>query len=675
MQLYKMTFPYPIGSTNKETLLAPVVNPSTTKEMVSNSDNDAPFFRELEKQGIHLNIMQTKAVRKTEGPLCVIAGAGSGKTRVLTARTSYILKHDKNVLPEQIMLITYTKKAAAEIVERLELMLPPERIAGIVYGTFHSVFLKILRSNNYTQNILSSDSYRGVIINKILKDLKIHELYAPETILRHIATFKNNLLSWSDIVPNTRAEHDFVLCYKAYEEWKDINKYLDFDDILIESHRLITSNVEYANSLREHFRYICIDEYQDSNLVQHELIKALTTDQSNVFFVGDPDQLIYSFNNSSEKYLKELSIYYPSIEIITLSTNYRSTQTIVGASNKVISFNVGRFEKECESTITSDSGVHYFRPSDSEEEARMITDHIVSLTRNDDTQSLNDFAVLYRTHSVSRAIIDELAYRNIPYVIYGRNQLFYNHNYIKPLMGYLKVISSCSDIQGFADLAQTLYLEREKVYYAGVNYHVENPTKPLMNALFSLPLKQFQVKQIRNRIQLMEKISGFEPVYAIKRLRRAFYDKFFETSQEQTIHQTYLYEMLDELEAAARRFKTIDAFVQFVEQVTDSYEDMEKQEQPEAIRLMTIHQSKGLEFPVVFTLGVSEKIIPHTSALQTDKLQDRNTTMNMELALAEERRILFVAMSRAKKELFISSPKTYHNKKTQVSRFLLEAYS
>ncbi|MER2005944.1 MAG: ATP-dependent helicase [Psychrobacillus sp.] len=674
MRIYEKTFPYPIGSKRKEILLAPVRVPLTTKEIISSTEKDAPFFRELESQGINLNEAQVKAVRHIKGPLVMIAGAGSGKTRVLTARTSYILEHDKDVIASQIMLITFTKKAASEMVERLQQMLPKERIEGIVYGTFHSVFLRLLRKNGYTQKVLGSDAFRRYIIKKILKERKLHELYAPETVLAKISTWKNYLLSWSEIEPKSRAEKDFINCYEAYEEWKYEHNYMDFDDILFNAYILFKTRPDVADSVRNHLKYICVDEYQDSNMVQNELIKAITHEFSNVFFVADPDQLIYSFNHSSDRYLHELNTFYPSLELITLSTNYRSTQSIIGAANKVISYNTNRFEKECESIIPMESGVHYFRPTNTEEEAKWITDHIVALSRNEE-RSLNEFAVLYRTHSISRAIIDELALNHIPFVIYGGNTLFYEHPYIKPLVSYLQLIVSNTNIQALAEIAPTLYMDKEKAFNVGVDYHVENPTKLLMNALLTLELKPFQFKQVKDRIQLMKQIESFEPVFAIKRLRRAFYDKFFEASQEETMHQTFLNEMLNELEASAKRFKTISAFIQFIGQVTETYNHMGEEEYPEAVRLMTIHQSKGLEFPVVFTIGASEKMIPHSSSLKNDNPSDRLGVLTKEEAIAEERRLLYVAMSRAKEELFVSSPKTYHNRKTEVSRFLLEAYS
>lgn len=674
MTLYENTFPYPIGSKRKEALLSPVVIPATSNTLIQNNECDAPFFRELEKQGIKLNGPQIQAVRHTEGPLCMIAGAGCGKTRVLTARTSYILKHDKQVHPSQIMLITFTKKAANEMIERLELMIPAERLEGIVSGTFHSVFLRFLRKNGYTQKILSSDGYRSIIIKGILKDLKLHELYAPEKILAQISTYKNHLMSWSDIVPKSKGEKDVASCYEAYEAWKYENNYLDFDDILLEAYLLLKSRTDIADSVRNHLRYICVDEYQDSNKVQNELIKLITTEQSNVFFVGDPDQLIYSFNNSSERYLKELNNVYPSIKLITLSTNYRSTQTIIGAANGVIALSQNRFEKEWESTISSDSGVHYFRPSNTEEEALWITNHIVSLTRND-KQSLNDFAILYRTHSISRAIVDELVYRNIPFVVYGSNQLFYEHRFIKPLIGYLQVLINPTNIQALAEIAPTLYITKEDAYNAAIDYHMEHPTKLLLSALLVLPLKPYQVKQVKERIQLLKKIEGYDPKIAIRRIRSSFYDKFFESAKEDNTQHSYLSEMLDELEEAAKKFTSIETFVQFIEQVTETFNNIEDEQYPEAIRLMTIHQAKGLEFPVVFTIGASEKILPHSSAIHANKQKDSLGNLTVDEAIAEERRLLFVAMSRAQNELFVSSPKTYHNRKTEVSRFLIEAYS
>jgi len=683
MNLYGQAFSYPIGSKKKEKPSAVISTPLTTVQLVKDNEPDAEFFRALEKQGIELNQEQLDAVRSTTGPQLVLAGAGSGKTRALTARTSYILTYDKKVQPNQIMLLTFTRKAAEEMIDRMQRMphITKEMVDSLICGTFHSVFLKMLRKKGYRQKILSSEGYREVIFKNIIRQHKLEDLYSPEIVGAAISEWKNQLLSEMNVIPQIRTEHEMLLCYRSYEEWKRENSYMDFDDILIFALDLLRRDEDFANSLRSTLKYICVDEYQDVNLIQHEILKCLTHENSNIFMVGDPDQLIYAFRHSSTRFIMSLKEVYPSLRTITLTTNYRSKQAIVAAANQVIQFNKERLEKESHALIGNEGqeGVFYFRPAEPEQEALWIVDHIVQQARAE-SNKLSDFAVLYRTHSASRAIVDELVYRGIPFVVYGNEQLFYENRNVKPLLAHLRLIIHPDDLDAIADIAPTMYVAREEAYRFALDFMFEEPDKPAIHSLLKLKVTPFQKAQIVKRIALLDKLQGLPPMEVIQRLRKAFYDDFLDAKERNiiTMQKDYIQEVLNEFEASAKRFSLTASYIQFIDQITEIYNSMEKLRKsanPEAVKLMTIHQSKGLEFPVVALIGVSEGLLPHNSSLNADMQKDRVGGMTTALALEEERRLLYVAMTRAENELFVSSPKTYHNKDAEVSRFLLEAYS
>lgn len=681
MKLTEIAYPFPIGSTRKETLEATIAKPLSSIELVQDTESDSEFFRSLEANDIYLNEQQLHAVRSTNGPQLILAGAGSGKTRVLTARTSYILTYDKSVQANEILLITFSKKAATEMRERMKKMpqLTAETVDSIVCGTFHSIFLGFLRERGYKQEILASKAYRQVIMKRILRKLKLEDLYQVESVYAAISDWKNRLIDVPSIVPTNRTEKELKKAYLAYEDWKRENEYIDFEDILVEMHANIVHDGAFQQELQQKFKYLCLDEYQDVNLVQHEIIKSITTEESNVFFVGDEDQLVYSFRNSSPKFILGLAEDYPSIQQLLLTVNYRSKKTIIGAANKVISFNTSRVGKVCEAVNGEEEPIAYICPNDSQQEAVTLVDHLQGEYEKGN-RSLGDFTFLYRTHSYSRALIDELAYREIPFVVYGNEQLFYDNNVVRPLVSHLRLLLTQDDVEAIADIAPTCYVKRDDAYQNAIDFAMQEPDKPAIQSLLQLPISSFQKGQLVNRLSLLNLAKGKSPVEAIKLFRKAFYDNFFETKERDiiTMQKEYIQETLNEFESSAKRFDTVQDFIQFIDGITNSYnhmKDLRTEENPEAVKLMTIHQSKGLEFPVVFLIGASDSILPHASSFNAEKHKDRTSNMTAAEALEEERRLLYVAMTRAEEELTISSPKALYEKEASVCRFLLEAYA
>lgn len=677
MHIKDVSFNYPVGSTNKKTLISNVTKNKSSNELILENDQDAPFFRLIEGKGIFLNQEQLEAVRNTEGPQLLLANPGSGKTRVLTTRAGYILYKHPEIKASQLMLITFTSKAANEMKERLKQMdlISEEDIDKMYIGTFHSIFLRMLQSRGYKQKVISSDAFKEIVIKKSLSKLKLEKTLQPETVIAAINNWKNQGLSPDDVeTPNTFL-CNLVKCFVEYEEWKLENNYIDYEDMLCESLRILRNDEKFRLHLQSYFQYIFIDEYQDSNSIQDDLIREILNVASNVFFVGDPKQTIYSFRNSSSKNIEKLKLNYPNLTINSLRSNYRSSREIVGLTNRLIPAS----DDNNSVAVNTEAGyVGYIRPSHPQEEAEWVARHIMDQTCLEHSQ-LSNYAILYRTHALSRSIVDVLAFYGVPFVIYGNAQSFYEDNLIKPLVGYLRLTEKPTDVQALVNIASTFYLSKEKVEAAALRYHAYNPTKPVMNCLFELGLKPFQIKTIKERMALMDRIANYEPVNIIKHLRKSFYDKYIGVSDKNnTVQKEMMLESLSELESAAKRFQVPGKFLSFIDNVLDMFERMDELKQepkPDAVRLMTIHQAKGLEFPTVFVIGASENIIPHSSAINADQQEDRLNIMTKEMAIEEEKRILFVALSRAENELYISSPKMYHDKQVEVSRFLLEAYS
>lgn len=649
-----LAYAKPIGAKH-EFSRAEIAVPVNTTDLVDHQASDASFFRKLEQQGILLDSEQLEAVRAIHEPTLVAAGAGSGKTRVLTSRVCYILDTVK-VSPTQIMLVTFTTKAASEMQERLSQMLPQEVVEKMMIGTFHSILLRMLRKQGVKAIIVGSDAYRRTIVSRIARKLKCENLLAPETILSAISGYKNQMLMPGDITISNALEAKLVACYEEYEDWLNTNNSMDFDDVLIKAVVFLENNLEYRHFMQQHFKYISVDEFQDSNLLQNRIIELITTPTSNVFFVGDPKQAIYGFRHSSTSYLEDLHELYPSLKRYYLTTNYRSNDLIVGASNDVIM----HLDRASKVIREAEKGLYFIRPKDVHEEAKMIVDTIVDQCATG--RSFNEFAILYRINVYSRAVLEELIHRNIPIQIHNA-ELFYEKTTIKQLLAYLRIAVNPLDLSAIADLAPTLYINRDTAYE-----HLLIALSDDLNGIQALKelASDYKLREIEKRSMIIEKIATLSPKSAIQKIRKQFFDKFLKSEADQTIHQDMINDILDELETSAQRFATISEFITFVEDFITQCNNQHEAE--DAVNLMTIHQSKGLEFPTVFLIGVCERILPHHTANNTDDKPDQ--VLKGFEAILEENRILYVGMTRAKDELFVSSPKVYHGKIAKVSRFL-----
>ncbi|OKP87127.1 UvrD-helicase domain-containing protein [Paenibacillus sp. P32E] len=686
----------PLGATGERIPQANIASTRTSRDIVKPGDPDGAYFRRLEEGGILLNSPQIAAVRHHQGPLLTLAGAGSGKTSVLICRTGYLLSV-RGISPSQLLLLTFSNKAAAEMRDRIALLpgVSESDAARLQARTFHSFFLYFLRRQGLQQEIFNETRRQHILLKQIMRELGLpKDAYPPETLLALLSSCKMNLGEPGDLPETSTAEQEMKAVLMLYEQWKTDNFKIDFDDVLLIAYRMLREKPALLLELQMRFLYVMVDEFQDTNALQYELVKMIAHPQHNLMVVGDDDQTIYSFNGARSEFILEFEKLYPGARVITLDINYRSGPAIVGLGNGIIRHNRRRRSKTLQAAKGSGRQPRYLRPQTADEEAEQIVDHILSEVAGGN-RAYSDFALLYRASSSNRALLELLLLRDVPYIDYGEGQLLYEHWLISPVLDHLRLSLNRRNFAAIENILPTLYMNREK----GMNHirrmeAVQPKQGPLIH-LMSLPgMEDFKGAKLKERLELIRGLAQLTPVQAIRQIRTTFYDYFIEANErhQATLHREMLKEMLDELEASAERFDSLPVFLEFIDHVTERNEQRRLpglKEQGNRVALMTIHKSKGLEFPVVFLIGASEGILPHSSALEGERLKDRKTAKTAPGsksstvvvgnaagldALEEERRLAYVAVTRAREELFISSPARHRGKKAEVSRFMLSAF-
>ncbi|OAB45425.1 ATP-dependent helicase [Paenibacillus glacialis] len=673
----------PLSTPLPQTASAPT---TTSKELVHPSIDDSFYFRALEKEGIHLNGPQIQAVRHGSGPLLTLAGAGCGKTTVLAARTGYLIAV-REIPASQILLVTFTSKAASEIKERIARIpcITTRAARAVQARTFHSFGLALLRQSGQHEQILSDYATRHTIMKIILRRLKAGETYQPETLLAALSSWKMSGEWPSDLPSKTAEEMKIKEILLTYEEWKQGRNQWDFDDILLHTSDLL-NDPQRLSELQSRFTYMMVDEFQDTNTVQYDMVQKLSAGHRNLMVVGDDDQTIYSFNGARQESILDFDKVYPDATIIALPINYRSDSRILGLGTALITHNEFRRPKQLVAAGAEGLPPHYASPANVEEEASFVMDHVENQVRLGKV-TYSDVAILHRTAGSSRALLEQLLLRGIPFVQYGNNTVFYDQSLIKTLMDHLRLSLNPRCKEAFQSTLGPLYIPRED----GMSYLVEQENKqpkkyPLIHLTRWDRLKPFQQDAVKERIRLIKKLASLKPVYAIQEMRRLFYDKYLEAG-DPLLHTQYkdtMIDSLDELESAAAQFDTIDQFIAHADELTLRHQQMEALrdgDAGDAIQLLTIHRAKGMEFRHVYLIGASEGILPHSTALKEKVTQEMKATHSekvesklVKAALEEERRLAYVAVTRAKERLYITSPLHFHGKAAEPSRFLLEAF-
>lgn len=678
----------PLGVTGNSRLPRAKPAPDQTSiELVSDREKDAYFFRSLEQAGILLNAPQIKAVRHGKGPLLTLAGAGCGKTTVLTSRTGYLIQV-ANVPAGSILLVTFTSKAAGEMKSRIASIpgIRPAAARAVQARTFHSFALMLLRHYGMTEDIFGDTKAQHTIIKMIQRKHGLSDAFQPESLLSSLSAWKMEGKTADELPDTSREERETKQILLGYEAWKKERHKIDFDDILLHANRLL-SDPNILRPLQQRFQYIMVDEFQDTNGLQYEIVRKLAAAHRNLMVVGDDDQTIYTFNGAKQEVILEFDKLYPGASVITLDINYRSDAHILGLGTEIIKHNKKRRYKRLVSAGKQGSQPLYATPSGVEEEAAWIVSHLQEQIGSEQ-HSYKDIAILHRTASSSRAIFEQLVLKDVPFIQHGAGPVFYDQSLVKPLMDHLRLSLNPRNFEAIPSTLGPLYISRD----AGLLYldqqEKQQPKKyPLIHFTRWEQLKPFQQEAVKERIKLIKMLKSMTPLAAIQEMRRQFYDSYMESGDPSiyTHYRETILETLDELEAAVKRFETVESFVAFADELTRRHKEMESLQaasDSDAVQLMTIHRAKGLEFPIVYLIGASEGILPHSSALTKDAPEDRKAALNTgassteveEALLEEERRLAYVAVTRAKKQLYITSPASQHGKPAPVSRFLLEAF-
>ena len=615
---------------------------------------------------IKLDQEQQKAVEIIEGPVLVLAGAGSGKTRVLASRTVHMIK--KGIDPKELMLVTFTQKAAQEMKERITLYLKQENIAANLplTGTFHSIFYRILCHHNPSflekSSLIKWDWQKEQYILPKLKELGIEEKeFAFDQALQQISYWKNMMITPKDIKSKDKWEEQTKEIYEHYEMVKKEQKTFDFDDMLIKAYELLKENPTILSKYQKRFRYFFIDEFQDINPVQYELMKMLSDHTKNVFAVGDDDQAIYSFRGSDPTIILNFKKDYPTANVIQLKMNYRSSREIVSCAQDVISKNKTRYKKEIIAQFSTEDKPIFFFPYDEEEEATMIVNDMKEQIQKG--KSPNDFAILYRTHSMARAIFERLNESSIPFQVEKDFESFYEKKMIKSILSFLRLSINPDDPYVVSDLLSALFIKQSALNDLKALAILEDCS--FIEALPKLKgLQPFQVTKLKKVKRILPTLKDMKPIHALDIIEKdlGFLDFVKKRGHEGNKLEKGSDEIRD-LKVAARKFKTVQEFLEHVDHMVAKSKEMKNQPLKRGVQLMTIHRAKGLEFDHVYILSCVDGGIPHDYALE--QLREGENTF-----LEEERRLMYVAITRAKHFVALSLLETRRGKTANPSRFI-----
>lgn len=617
---------------------------------------------------VKLNKNQAKAVAHIDGPCMVLAGPGSGKTRIISQRiVSMVLDHD--IPPTRILAISFTKASSLEMKKRTLAYGKDDRLNKVSFGTFHSSFFRILRRYaGVSLEDLLLDLDRFKLVRSILKYLKISNYNDDDVLdlLNEISLVKNELVDYRDYDSQSFEHEIFQKAYRLYEDEKKRHGKIDFDDMLIQAYDLLNNDPAILSIVRQVFKYILIDEFQDINRVQFELIRLIAGQENNLFVVGDEDQSIYGFRGARPDFMLEFDQYFPSARHILLDTNYRSSKDIVDLSLGLIKKNKKRHPKDLKAFSKDPARISYIYPKDTDDEARLVADQIFDRVGSQKGADYGDFAVIYRTNRQARAFVDAFMDKRIPFILKDAPKTIYDHWVSLDIIAYLRI---AMEIGSGGDWARVI--NKPFRYISKKSLAKAEASMDFLDCLLNdEDIKDFQKKNLEDLYIDLNYVRGLSPQYGISYIRTTLdYDRYIlDYCHERRIKSQQIVEILDELEAAAGPYRTILDFFKHIDQVR---EEVKKNADKTAgsslatsadkgVVLTTMHSSKGLEFDNVYIVGVNEGIVPY-------QLGD-----DSKLDIEEERRLLYVAITRAKRFLVISSPLKRFGKKIGQSQFLKE---
>ncbi|MCW2257276.1 ATP-dependent DNA helicase Rep [Providencia alcalifaciens] len=632
---------------------------------------------------MRLNPSQQQAVEFVDGPCLVLAGAGSGKTRVITNKIAHLIRQC-GYQPRQIAAVTFTNKAAREMKERVAQTLGKKEARGLIISTFHTLGLEIIKREYKALGIkanfsLFDDQDQMALLKELTSDLLEEDKDLLQQLISSISNWKNDLLSPDHVVGQARSEkeHYFAECYRRYELHLKSCNVLDFDDLISKPTLLLSHNEEVRERWQQKIRYLLVDEYQDTNTSQYQLVKLLVGHRARFTVVGDDDQSIYSWRGARPQNLVLLSQDFPKLNVIKLEQNYRSSGRILKAANILIANNPHVFEKKLFSELGYGVPLKVLTANNEDHEAErvigeLIAHHFINKTR------YKDYAILYRGNHQSRIFEKMLMQNRIPYRISGGTS-FFSRPEIKDLLAYLRVLTNPEDDSAFLRIVNTPRREIGPKTIQKLGEWANQRGKSLYQASFDLGLEQSLTGKGLTALQQfthwMDKIvqqSEREPLLAVRDLLR------------ETDYESWLYETSASTKAAEMRMKNVNQLFTWMSEMIEGDElndpmslsqvvtrftlrDMmergEDDEESDQVQLMTLHASKGLEFPYVFLVGMEEGLLPHQSSIDENNID-------------EERRLAYVGITRAQRELFFTHCRERRQYgeliRPEISRFLLE---
>lgn len=629
---------------------------------------------------VGLNKEQKEAVLATEGPLLIMAGAGSGKTRVLTHRVAHLIQ-DNGVMPWRVLAITFTNKAAREMKDRVEKLLH-EQAEGVWISTFHALCVRILRRDaeyiGYSRSFSIADpSEQKTLMKQIMKNNNVDpKKYDIRSIMGAISSAKNELITPAEYSQNAIGPFKEIVanCYKQYQKELENNQSMDFDDLIMKTIQLFEQNKEVLQRYQEQFEYIHVDEYQDTNEAQYRLVNLLGQIHKNVCVVGDADQSIYGWRGANMNNILDFESDYADARTIMLEQNYRSTKNILGAANNVINFNDNRKPKELWTENTEGEKINYYRGQSETDEAIYVIENI---KKNIEEHNYNygDFAILYRTNSQSRIFEEKLLSANIPYKIVGGHK-FYDRKEIKDIMAYLRLLGNSADSMSFRRIINAPKRGIGPTSVEKLADFAQEHNWSLLEATRNIELSSLPARARTTLAKFALDITVLQAKITSSTITEIL---------EETIDRTgYVQELRaqDTLEAKTR-IENIEELLTVTKQFDDKYDDDEElrlenfltelslvsdqdsvEEELKEVTLMTLHAAKGLEFPVVFLVGMEEGIFPLGRAANDNE------------ELEEERRLAYVGITRAEKKLYITNAHSRmlygRVQSNRASRFIVE---
>ena len=606
--------------------------------------------------GKKLNTAQQKAVCHETGPMLVLAGPGSGKTTVLLCRISRLLERGL-AKPQEILALTFSKVAAEEMKSRFENL---NGASGVSFGTFHSIFFRILRSRYgwNVEQIFQEEERRSILRNSIEAekwDIPDLEEYISQ-FFSQLSLMNSELEQPNRFTPTGMPVEEFRKLYRAYEGYKERHEKLDFDDMLTQCYQLLREDAAVREYWQRKYKFILVDEFQDVNQAQFACLQILAEKHQNLFVVGDDDQSIYAFRGARPDFLLHFPTLYPAAKKVTLNTNYRSTERIVNLAERVIGNNEVRFVKNMKGIGEAGDKVTFFLAEDAAKEAAHIAEKIGRLL--DEGMPLTEIAVIYRTNLQGGAFARELYKRGIPYDLRDNSGNVYEHWVAKDLLAYLLLAENEE-----SDSALRRILNKPK-RYIGKDLLAEAETMPytLLRSFFVCPsLKGWQEENLENLRIDLNQIRKRTPYDAVKYIRKVIgYDEYLEefAAYRRTSAQV-LQEIADEIMETAKDCADVRSFREQLERLSLQMKEQsrKKGQKRNGVALMTMHGAKGLEFRAVFLPSLVEGIVPHEKGMDT---------------VAEERRLFYVAMTRASEKLCLSAILQRYEKERKPSRFLAE---